>query len=564
MKERNSQTVDTTNNNLIDEQVVMKVVEGEELEQIDGNENVIAETTVGEIDKSIPANLIDYNDGQWSPVNPDGKKYYTREQLIKLMETPKSKTKPCNLPDSEISLKHIRVALQGQNQDNWKTQKTFSNSNANENTLMPTFARSSQNQNRGSTTTSSNTNFTKRLSQTAGQQNSNKNSNKNSSKSNQMIHVRISLNEDVKLSETENAWKPSALSQSIDLTEEQRTTAELFKKVRSILNKLTPEKFDHLASQLKSCNIDSSERLLGVIELIFEKAVDEPNFSVAYAKLCAALCNITVQVPATQEDVSFKKRLLVHCQSEFERIANDEKGDIRLRNIDNCQDPEKRAELEEEDRKFRRRSVGTVRFIGELFKIEILTPKIMHTCILLLLNQKEQEESLECLCKLMTTVGEPMESRNEDLEIYIKKIKAIVDKKSNKVSSRVRFMLQDVIDLRKGNWIPRRTDNNPKTISQIQKEAAIELQQQQIMNYPPPRKDDNNRRGDNRLNTTGYKHGGNSRQGANEDGWSTTQTKNRTPSTFDPQKLNVKTLVSFCFLAITDSEPIQIVFFTEC
>lgn len=550
MKERNQtpqQTVDTTNNNLIDEEIDKKIVIPEELEQIDSNENIIPDET------EKPINLIDYNDGQWSPANPDGKKYYTREQLIKLMENPKSKTKPGNLPDSEISLKHIRVASQGQSQDNWKTQKSYS-SNANENTLMPTFARSSQNQNRGSTTASS-TNYTKRLSQTAGQQNSNKNSNKNSSKSNQMIHVRISLNEDVKLSETENAWKPSALSHAIDLTEEQRTTAELFKKVRSILNKLTPEKFDQLVSQLKSCNIDTSERLLGVIELIFEKAVDEPNFSVAYAKLCAALCNITVQVPATQEDVSFKKRLLVHCQSEFERIANDEKGDIRLRNIENCLEQEKRLELEEEDRKFRRRSVGTVRFIGELFKIEILTPKIMHTCILLLLNQREQEESLECLCKLMTTVGEPMESRNEDLDVYIKKIKAIVDKKSNKVSSRVRFMLQDVIDLRKGNWIPRRTDNNPKTISQIQKEAANELLQQQIMNYPPPRKDD--RRGDNRSNITGYKHGGNNRQGTNEDGWSTTTTKNRTPSTFDPQKLNVKTLVS----SITDLESIVIFLF---
>lgn len=517
-KKQHEKIIDSVNNNS-EEKLDEKLQQ-----EIDKNENLLNEIV-----------LINYNDGQWSPNNPEGKKYYTREQLIKLMENPKSKKKPINLPESEISLKQLRVTII---QENWKTQKIYLN--ANENTLMPTFARNS-NQRISTAGQINQLNFTKRLSQSGGQ-NLNKNCSK---KSNQMIHVRISLNEDVKLSETENAWKPSALSQIIDLTDEQRTTALLFKKVRSILNKLTPEKFDQLVLQLKNCSIDSSERLLGVIELIFEKAVDEPNFSVAYAKLCSALCNIIVQVPSKQEDISFKKKLLVHCQSEFERIANDDKGDVRLRNIENCADAEKRLELEDEDRKFRRRSVGTVRFIGELFKIEILTPKIMHTCILLLLNQKEQEESLECLCKLMTTVGEPMESRNEDLEIYIKKIKSIIDKKSSKISSRVRFMLQDVIDLRKCNWIPRRTDNNPKTISQIQKEAANELLQQHIMNYPAARKDDN------RRGLSGYKHSGRSSGGGgggggqNEDGWSTTPSKNRTPSTFDPQKFNVKTLVSF-------------------
>lgn len=501
-------------------------------------------TTVDETEvvEAIPAKLIDYDDGQWSPSNPDGKKYYTKDQLMKLKENPNSLTKPDNIHDSDILLKTIRTATTGQNSENWKNTKQSSNSGG-ANFLMPNFARNSQNLNRGGSVQGGNQNYQKRSSQTGGQ-----NNNKNSSKSNQMIHVRISLKEDVKLNETENAWKPTGQSTgqtNSDLPDDERATADLYKKVRSILNKLTPEKFDQLVSQLKNCKIDTSARLLGVIELIFEKAVDEPNFSVAYAKLCLALCPTTVEDAVTKETLMFKKKLLVHCQAEFERISADETGDIRLKNIENCSDPEKRAELEEEDRKYRKRSVGTVRFIGELFKIEILTPKIMHTCIQLLLKQNEHEESLECICKLLTTVGQPMESRKEDIEKYITQIRQIVDHKSNKVSSRVRFMLQDVIDLRRNNWIPRRNDNNPKTISQIQKEADNELLQQQIMNYQlPSRKEDNNRRNDNRDNNRGFnnKHGNNNRQGGvSEDGWSTTPSKNR-PSTFDPQKFNVKAL----------------------
>lgn len=35
-------------------------------------------------------------------------------------------------------------------------------------------------------------------------------------------------------------------------------------------------------------------------------------------------------------------------------------------------------------------------------------------------------------------------------------------------------MIQDVIDLRKEQWIPRRQDVNPKTMDQIQKDADNE------------------------------------------------------------------------------------------
>ena len=33
-------------------------------------------------------------------------------------------------------------------------------------------------------------------------------------------------------------------------------------------------------------------------------------------------------------------------------------------------------------------------------------------------------------------------------------------------------MMQDVVDLRNNDWVPRREDNNPKTIDQIHKEVA--------------------------------------------------------------------------------------------
>lgn len=103
----------------------------------------------------------------------------------------------------------------------------------------------------------------------------------------------------------------------------------------------------------------------------------------------------------------------------------------------------------------------------------MLTVSIMMRCLNDLI-EKRDEERLECLCKLLTTVGKELEGKRENLNPIFTKMKEIVDKKHGKVSSRIRFMLQDVMDLRKSGWVPRRQDSNPKTIDQIQKEAETE------------------------------------------------------------------------------------------
>ncbi|KAJ8985507.1 hypothetical protein NQ317_015051 [Molorchus minor] len=282
----------------------------------------------------------------------------------------------------------------------------------------------------------------------------------------------------------------------------QRTTKkteELYKKVRGVLNKLTPQKFDTLLSQIKSLQIDTAERLQGVIDLVFEKAVDEPNFSVAYALMCKELATLQFVIPVLKENpeyVNFRKLIITRCQMEFEKQSVDESvRNEKVKEIDACPDPEKKKdlqfELEEHDRRLRMKSVGNIRFIGELFKKGMLTVNIMNRCLTNLLDHKD-EESLECLCKLLTTIGKELEGKGVDLSPIFTSMKNITDKKEGRVSSRIRFMLQDVIDLRNSKWVPRRQDLNPKTIDQIQKEADNEQINIHMMNSVPmtPRKDD--------------------------------------------------------------------------
>uniref|UniRef100_A0A673YRD3 Eukaryotic translation initiation factor 4 gamma 1 n=1 Tax=Salmo trutta TaxID=8032 RepID=A0A673YRD3_SALTR len=315
-----------------------------------------------------------------------------------------------------------------------------------------------------------------------------------------IINISSSLTEDVKLNKAEKAWKPAvkkaASGQAAPEEEsddsEQAKTQELFKRVRSILNKLTPQMFQQLMKQVTELTIDTEERLKGVIDLIFEKAISEPNFSVAYANMCR--CLIGLKVPTTDKPgvtVNFRKLLLNRCQKEFEKDKDDDViFEKKQKELDAAATEEKdrlKAELEEAKDKARRRSLGNIKFIGELFKLKMLTEAIMHDCIVKLLKNHD-EESLECLCRLLSTIGKDLdfEKAKPRMDQYFAQMDKII--KEKKTSSRIRFMLQDVLDLRRNTWVPRRGEQGPKTIDQIHKDAELEEHrevlkvQQQLLN----------------------------------------------------------------------------------
>ncbi len=57
----------------------------------------------------------------------------------------------------------------------------------------------------------------------------------------------------------------------------------------AILNKITPQTFEKLSQNMLALNVQNIEQMSKVIELIFEKAVQEQGFANLYAELCAFL-----------------------------------------------------------------------------------------------------------------------------------------------------------------------------------------------------------------------------------------------------------------------------------
>jgi translation initiation factor 4G len=280
------------------------------------------------------------------------------------------------------------------------------------------------------------------------------------------------------------------------------------RKVKGLLNKLTMERFDSISDQIiawanKSEREKDGRTLIQVIKLVFEKATDEATFSEMYARLCRKMME---QIsPKVQDDgiknaegkpfaggQLFRKYLLNRCQEDFERgwvakeataaaAASKATEDQAIKEANEKTKGGEESELYSEEyyaaSKAKRRGLGLIRFIGELFKLQMLTERIMHECIKKLLGNVEnpEEEEIESLCKLLTTVGSLLDTQKAraHLDVYFSRMRELT--KNKNVNSRMMFMLQDVIDLRERKWIPRNTVAAPTTIAQVHETVGSSL-----------------------------------------------------------------------------------------
>ena len=84
-----------------------------------------------------------------------------------------------------------------------------------------------------------------------------------------------------------------------------------------------------------------------------------------------------------------------------------------------------------------------------LLSYQMLSEGIMHECLIRLLRSVSDEESLECFCVLITVTGKLLDKSEakQRIDQYFQRISDIIEKK--KISSRIKFKLRDIQDLRK-------------------------------------------------------------------------------------------------------------------
>lgn len=391
-------------------------------------------------------------------------------------------------------------------------------------------------------------------------------------------------------------------------------TLQLTTEVMQILNKITPQSFEKLTTKLCEIPVPTNALLDKLIELVYEKAIQEQYFANLYADMCAALEDqsrywsfmqivfnkdtqqffwtldlefeselagpftsveqcvdvaqsadvvldfqtvaFKVQVvdlivasdmlikvfqqtqapneyyfsfipmadvkpelvsgttfltlEAAQKDAlkknSFRRRLVLICQQEFECSTSNtgiysllteyaEWSKTTARKLTADERTQQEAEWEHKKSKLKKRMLGNIRFIGELYKKGMISTKIMHKCIEHLIGKHENgewvgwkdepdEQDLEILCKFLPTVGETLDSKASSeggenvLDWYMGRLHELSKEKS--INSRIRFGLEEVIKLRENKWQSRRAQDGPKTIEAIHQKIAEEEQQKAL------------------------------------------------------------------------------------
>ncbi|XP_014240857.1 eukaryotic translation initiation factor 4 gamma 2 isoform X1 [Cimex lectularius] len=170
-----------------------------------------------------------------------------------------------------------------------------------------------------------------------------------------------------------------------------------------------------------------------------------------YAQLCRRLCK-EAPGPNKDEPCTFKSILLSICKTQFEN---------RSKQISD-----------------KRKSLGNIKFIGELCKLEIAHKGIIFSCMKKLLeskpNHQEMAEDIECLCQILRTCGQILD--NDEAQGLMDQMFQRMSKLTKNVNLpiRIRFMLRDIIELRRDGWVPRKASNTegPLPMNQLCDESS--------------------------------------------------------------------------------------------
>ncbi|KAF9168622.1 hypothetical protein DFQ26_004258 [Actinomortierella ambigua] len=313
---------------------------------------------------------------------------------------------------------------------------------------------------------------------------------------NMEANLTIPIENIVPLAKTDNAWVPQVAAPKAAATEEIMPQDVVSRKVKGLLNKLTPDNFDSISAKVVEIANQSKMESDGAtlrhcLQIIFEKATDEPSFVSVYAQLCHRMME-TISEDVKDVNVTtnkgeaivgghlFRKYLLNRCQEDFVKGWKD-KATVSGVSLNDKDGPDLMSDEYYVMMKAKRQGLGLIRFIGELFKLGMLTERIMHNCVKQLLNNVKdpEEEETEGLCKLMTTIGARLDRPEAKgyMDVYFLRMVELT--KNDKLPSRIRFMVQDVIDLRKNKWVDRRAVQGPKKTADIRKEAQKELEEKE-------------------------------------------------------------------------------------
>ena len=223
------------------------------------------------------------------------------------------------------------------------------------------------------------------------------------------------------------------------------------KEIKSTLNKLSPNNLGKLIVSITDTCKKSHDCLKLVVSGIFEKAWSEKKYTQMYSDICKTLKSSMEGYRYPDIDPSklpdtrnyFKYELLYMCEETFNKNHQEEI-------------PVSLTEEQKLDRlkKLKEKTLGNVRFIGELFNVNLITAKIVLECVTGLLDLFESENNqdrLEGACLLLHTGGATFE-RSKVLQETNRIYERLTAISNMDITTKNKFKIMDLKEFRETGW----------------------------------------------------------------------------------------------------------------
>uniref|UniRef100_A0A6C0IXK5 MIF4G domain-containing protein n=1 Tax=viral metagenome TaxID=1070528 RepID=A0A6C0IXK5_9ZZZZ len=237
--------------------------------------------------------------------------------------------------------------------------------------------------------------------------------------------------------ETANNWRDEKENNS-------KNSLDKFKdEINSALNKLTNANIkkieDIITNSIVSIinNIDKDIFRKEALEIIFNKSIEQHNYSKLYVSIISLLINKFGNV--------FSEELIVKIDNFYQENI--------IKNFKNSANYEEMCKNNKEKHNL----LGTFIFIGELYKKNIIDKLLVIKYLDILsdyiLNSKDElDKYVECYVNLIEIIGKKLESEDNEKFSNIILILNNINNDKQRFKSRLRFLVLDLIELHINNW----------------------------------------------------------------------------------------------------------------
>ena len=233
------------------------------------------------------------------------------------------------------------------------------------------------------------------------------------------------------LPSSDNAWSSKKKCDNDDQA--------FIKEIRGVLNKITPQKYVEIICKTDLKRIyESDSRVNSVVEIIFDKALQEPAYAHLYVELSKDILSFASK---PEKGLDFRRKIIQQAQHEFESSPGERCADEII------------------DEKSQKRQASNMKFIGELFLADLInTATVIHIISNLIRVGEDFIPSaweIELLVTLLTLIGQQLESRDYTFvtEVF-RRMRTLM--KSPEYPPRIRFIMMDILESQAQKWKNRR------------------------------------------------------------------------------------------------------------